>query len=61
MTGSTDDRPGGANKALAARRERLATELRENLKRRKARERALKAVGPDIRASTDGPKSDNNA
>lgn len=61
MTGSTDDRPGGASKALAARRERLATELRENLKRRKARARALKAAEPEIPTDADGPKSDNNA
>ncbi len=40
VTGGKDDRLKGSIKGDAARRERLAHELRENLKRRKAQARA---------------------
>lgn len=40
MTGGNNDRLKGSIKGDAARRERLAQELRENLKRRKAKARA---------------------
>jgi len=40
VTGAKDDRLKGSIKGDVARRERLAQELRENLKRRKAKARA---------------------
>jgi hypothetical protein len=44
--GDANRRKGGSG-AENARKERLAAQLRENLKRRKARERAMEARRPD--------------
>lgn len=50
----------GGTRGDAGRAERLAVELRENLKRRKARERALEAVGP-ARAAPPAGTSDEDS
>lgn len=55
---ATDDRRGGT-KGDAGRRERLAAELRANLKRRKDRERAI-AAAEDRPQSTKQDPGDAN-
>jgi hypothetical protein len=47
MPPTSDDRPKGRIKGDAGRRDRLAAELRENLRRRKARLRGAVAATPD--------------
>ena len=55
MTGAPGDRLKGGIKGDNARRERLAAELRANLKRRKAQARA--AADAEGRDGTDAPVS----
>jgi hypothetical protein len=50
----------GQSKVDASRTERLAAELRENLKRRKARERALNAQHAGRDDSTSAEDDDSN-
>lgn len=52
MAKSGDERLKGTIKGDDARRERLAAELRENLKRRKAKARAT-AAGPPANTAPD--------
>lgn len=49
MTDRDNDRLKGSIKGDADRAERLATELRRNLRRRKDRARAVAASAPDSR------------
>ena len=47
MGGRDDERLKGGTKGDSGRRNRLAAELRQNLKRRKAKDRALEFEGND--------------
>lgn len=54
MPATSNDRRGGT-KGDTGRRERLAAELRANLKRRKERERAVAAAADQSRATKQDP------
>ena len=54
----TKDEPSGKKDAKAGREARLAAQLRENLKRRKAQARARKAPGgSDVAGENDGDET----
>lgn len=59
MPGSGDRRQGGTRRDNS-RRERLAAELRANLKRRKARERAHSRVKGEQQQAHSGPPKDED-
>lgn len=57
MSQRPDDRLKGGKKGDVGREERLAQQLRENLKRRKARERSLAAGATDPEPADAAGKS----
>jgi hypothetical protein len=56
--GDANRRKGGSG-AENARKERLAAQLRENLKRRKARERGMEARRPDDQGDDHRPEEED--